>query len=249
MQQAVEESKSERNTRQQPVAFNFERDTFAFPNELYWEYRIDPVTKQTTTVKNNPPPTYAHHCFVVVRAAKQFLLHAKFEPAAARLKDEEYARLIRALMRRSAEVGSTNKITIPGFANLREFTAAKKPLMQANCGGSWQSYVQRGNWRMVFPFSRSHQEREAKNLLNRIGSLPIVHIVLFPRISINHGILLFDAIDSEDRIEFRGYDPNIVDRPVSLFFDKNSRTFNFPENHYWAGGFVNVYRIYYGIFF
>lgn len=235
--------------RQQSQGFAFERDTFAFPNELYWEYRIDPVTKQTTTVKNNPPPTYAHHCFVVVRAAKQFLLHAKFDAAAPQLDDAQYAGLVRELMRRSPEVGSANKVCIPGFASLREFTAAKKHLVQANCGGSWQSYVQRGNWRMVFPFSRSHQEREAKRLVNRISSSPIVHIVLFPRISINHGIMLFDAIDSKDQVEFRGYDPNITDRPVSLFFDKSSRSFNFPANHYWAGGFVNVYEIYYGYFF
>lgn len=249
MQQALEESKFGPTQRQPSPAFSFERDTFAFPNELYWEYRIDPVTKVTTTVKNDPPPTYAHHCFVVVRAAKQFLLHAKFDPSAERLNDTAYARLTRELMRRSPEIGSSNKVLIPGFANLREFTAAKKELVQANCGGAWQSYVQRGNWRMVFPFWRSHQEREAKKLVNRIGSLPIVHIVLFPRISINHGIMLFDAIDSEDRVEFRGYDPNIVDRPVSLFFDKATRTFNFPANHYWAGGFVNVYQIYYGLLF
>lgn len=249
MQQAVEESKLDQKPSKSSPSFIFERDTFAFPNELYWEYRIDPVTKQTTTVKNNPPPTYAHHCFVVVRAAKQFLLHAIFDPAADKLSDDQYAALVRELMRRSAQTASTNKIKIPGFSNLREFTTATKNLIQANCGGAWQSYFQRGNWRMVFPFSRSHQEREATRLVNRIATLPIVHIVLFPRISINHGIWLFEAIESEDQVEFRGYDPNIIDRPVSLFFDKNSRSFNFPANHYWAGGFVNVYQIYDGFFF
>ncbi len=108
MQHAVKESKSGEKMRQQSQGFAFERDTFAFPNELYWEYRIDPVTKQTTTVKNNPPPTYAHHCFVVVRAAKQFLLHAKFDPDAPQLNDAKYAGLVRELMRRSPEVGSAN---------------------------------------------------------------------------------------------------------------------------------------------
>jgi hypothetical protein len=36
--------------------FLFERDTFTFANELYWEYRIDPVTGATTTFTNDPPP-------------------------------------------------------------------------------------------------------------------------------------------------------------------------------------------------
>jgi hypothetical protein len=246
--QSVEESKVERSPNV-GRAFDFFRDAFAFPNELVWEYRIDPVTRKTTTFKNNPPPTYSHHCFVVVRAAKQFFLHAKFEPDAPQLSDVEYANRVRQLMRRSAEFGLTNRISIPGFANLREFTAAKKQLLQKNCGGAWQSYVQRGNWRMVFPFSRAHQEREAKRLLKEIGTLPIVHIVRFPRITINHGIILFEALDSEDRVEFRCYDPNIIDRPVSLFFDKTKRTFDFPANHYFAGGPVEVYQIYRGLFF
>jgi hypothetical protein len=229
--------------------FSFERDTFAFPNELHWEYRIDATTGKTTTFKNDPPPTYAHHCFVVVRAAKQFFLHAKFDGSLAKASDAEYAERVREVMRRSAEHESSDKILIPGFANLREFTGAHKQLLQANCGGSWQSYVQRGNWRMVFPISRAHQEREAKKLLTGIGTLPIVHIVTFPALTINHGIMLFDANDSEDQVEFRAYDPNIVDRPVSLFFDKATRTFNFPRNHYFAGGPLNVYQIYHGLFF
>jgi hypothetical protein len=228
--------------------FDFARDTFAFTNELHWEYRIDSNGK-TTTFKNDPAPTYAHHCFVVVRAVKQFFLHAKFEPLSPRLSDVEYARRVRQLMRCSAEHESTHKIVIPGFANLREFTLVHKKLVQGNCGGAWQSYVQRGNWRMVFPFSRAHQEREANKLLARIDTLPIVHIVTFPALTINHGIMLLNAIDSEDQVEFRAYDPNIIDRSVNLFFDKNSRTFDFPRNHYFAGGPLNVYQIYSGLFF
>jgi hypothetical protein len=249
MQQTVEESESGSTSREQSRAFEFIRDTFAFPNELFWEYRIDPITKKTTFFKNNPPPTYALHCFVVVRAAKQFFLHAKFELNQAPLTDAEYVTRVREIMRRSPQKGSADKIPIPGFSNLREFTAAKKNLVQANCGSAWQSYVQRGNWRMIFPFSRSHQEREAKILLNGITTLPIVHIVIFPRLSINHGIMLFEANDAEDRVEYLGYDPNIVERPVNLVFDKVSRTFHFPANHYFAGGNVDVYQIYRGMFF
>jgi hypothetical protein len=246
MQSTVKES----NAKQAAHAkkFEFARDTFAFANELHWEYRIDENGK-TTTFKNDPPPNYAHHCFVVVRAAKQFFLHAKFDSSLPKLSDVDYAQRVRQLMRRSVEHVSAEKIVIPGFANLREFTATHKTLAQTNCGGSWQSYVQRGNWRMVFPFSRTHQEREAKKLLARIHTLPIVHIVTFPGLTINHGIMLFDAIDSEDQVEFRAYDPNIIDRPVNLFFDKAKRTFTFPRNHYFAGGALDVYQIYYGLFF
>jgi hypothetical protein len=229
--------------------FKFEQDTFAFPNELVWEYRIDPATGKTTTFKNNPRPTYAHHCFVVVRAAKQFFLHARFAPSQPKLDRDDYASRVRRVMAQSPQTGSAETIIFPGYSNLREFTNDEKSMVQSNCGGAWQSYLQRGNWRMVFPFSRRHQEREAKTLVSRIGTLPIVHIVTFPRLSINHAIMLFKAKDSEDQVEFHGYDPNIVDRPVNLFFDKNTRTFRFPANHYFAGGNLNVYQIYCGLFF
>jgi hypothetical protein len=246
MQPTVKESnvKPAPNTKK----FDFTRDTFAFPNELHWEYRID-ANGKTTTFKNNPPPTYAHHCFVVVRAVKQFLLHAQFDPSLSKLSETEYGQRIRALMRRSVEHESSEKILIPGFANVREFTTAHKSLVQANCGGAWQSYVQRGNWRMVFPFSRAHQEREAKKLLAHINTQPIVHIVTFPGLTINHGIMLFEATDFEDRVEFRAYDPNVTERPMNLFFDKATRTFTFPRNQYFAGGELNVYQIYSGLFF
>ena len=62
--------------------FQFKADTFSYPNELVWEYRIDPQSGKTTVFRNNPPPTYAHHCFVVVRAAKQFFFHVRFDPGA-----------------------------------------------------------------------------------------------------------------------------------------------------------------------
>ena len=149
-------------------------------------------------------------------------------------------------MGRSARHASSpqQKLKIAGFSNLREFSSAYKNLLHSTCGGAWQSYVQRGNWRMVFPFSRRHQEREAANLVARAKTLPIVHIVTFPKLSINHGLLLFDVRQSANTIDFRAYDPNITDRPVSLFFDRATRTFNFPQNHYFAGGSVDIYEIY-----
>jgi hypothetical protein len=33
-----------------------------------------------TTFQANPPPTYYHRCFVLVRSVRQFFDHARFEP-------------------------------------------------------------------------------------------------------------------------------------------------------------------------
>jgi hypothetical protein len=80
----------------------------------------------------------------------------------------------------------------------------------------------------------------------RVGSVPIVHIFCFPRISINHGIVLFGLVESEGGIQFDGYDPNIPDRPVKLHYSRAGRAFSFPRTHYWTGGELNVIEIYLG---
>src|SRR5258705_348138 len=62
--------------------FEFERDAFAFPNELVWEYHFDEATGATAARRRVPAPDYALRCFVLIRAARQFLYHARFDPPA-----------------------------------------------------------------------------------------------------------------------------------------------------------------------
>src|ERR1044072_2068904 len=61
---------------------DFDRDTFGAANELVWEYHFDEATGATTARRRVPPPDYALRCFVLVRAARQFLYHARFETGA-----------------------------------------------------------------------------------------------------------------------------------------------------------------------
>ena len=90
------------SARAQPERpFRFERDTFAFAHELVWEYRLDAATGEMTTVRANPPPTYYHRCFVMVRAVRQFFNHARFDPALPAPEAEGCRRLIRAIISRS----------------------------------------------------------------------------------------------------------------------------------------------------
>ncbi len=233
-------------------AFDFYADTFTYPNELVWEYQFDPQTAKPSIRKHNPPPAYAHRCFVVVRSAKQFFLHASFEPSRGALASSGYVPLVRAVAARSPRRGSPDgeRVRFPGFATLRQFSAACPEVLRAHCGGAWQSYVQRGNWRMIFPFSRRHQEQTAHRLCQtaELKRLPIVHVVNFPRLSINHVLMLTDATVSAQTIEFHAYDPNIPARPVTLLYHRHERAFHFPRTHYFIGGPVNLYEIYCGLF-
>ena len=231
-----------------PRRFEFDRDAFAFANELLWEYRFDPATGRTTFARRVPPPAYAHHCFVLVRAARQFLYHAVFDPARPPAAEPAYRRSVREVVARNPRVpcAPDRRVVIPGFEGLRAFSRAQEPLLKAECGGAWQSYFLRSHWRMIFPVSRRHQERTARQLVEGLaqGRSPIVHLVRFPILTINHGVVLCGAHESGPDIRFDVYDPNLSTRPTALTYDRASRTFLFPANQYWAGGRVDVIEIY-----
>lgn len=193
--------------------FEFARDTFAFANELWWEYQPDPRTGRMTFRPRHPPPTYAHRCFVLVRAARQFHYHATFAPTAPMASDGEYARLVRAVLRRNPRRPSplARRVTLPGFAGLREFSTAREPLVKAHCGSAWQSYFLRSHWRMVFPLSRRHQATTANRLATALarGDVPVLHLVRFPQLTINHGVLAFGCSAAGNDLDFEVYDPNL----------------------------------------
>ncbi|HEY3913833.1 MAG TPA: hypothetical protein VGN61_05030 [Verrucomicrobiae bacterium] len=231
--------------------FDFFSDTFSYPNELHWEYRFDPQTGKTSTRKNDPPPAYALRCFVVVRSARQFFLNAKFAPNKPGVDATGYRALIRSVIAQNPnrQLPAAKRIQIPGFTNLRQFSGAYGDLLRETCGGAWQSYVQRGNWRMVLPFSRRNQIQTAARLQNAVqsGRQPIVHIVTFPRLTINHVLMIFDARQTPEGFEFQCYDPNICEKPLLLKFDRARQTFIFPRTYYFLGGPVNAYEIYCGL--
>ena len=76
---------------------------------------------------------------------------------------------------------------------------------------------------------------------------PIVHLFRFPRLTINHAVLLFAYEKSSSGIRFQAYDPNQPDDPVELFYESATRTFFFPRTIYFAGGRVDAYQIYDGL--
>lgn len=230
--------------------FLFERDTFAFANELIWEYRFAPAAGRATTHWNKPPPSYAHHCFVLVRSARQFLYHARFDSTQPQADVETYGRLIRTVVARNPRHPSPpdKRVVIPGYDSLRAFSIAQEPVLKAHCGGAWQSYFLRSHWRIVLPMTRRHQARMARQLVSSFESrlAPIAHLVRFPRLTINHGIVLMDWSETPTELRFTAYDPNQPGQPTELSFDREQRTFFFPRNHYWPGGRVDVIEAYRG---
>ena len=229
-------------------SFQFERDTFAFAHELGWKYHFDPVTGVMTTQKTDPPPTYYHRCFVLVRATRQFFQHAQFAPERSPTEQESYRQLIRAVVSRNPRHGCADaeRIVIPGFDGLRSFSKSHEMLLKAECGAAWESYFLRSHWRMIFPVSSRFQEQMAEKLKRSLAQheISLVHLFRFPRITINHGIVLYDIAETKQHVEFAAYDPNIPGHPVKLVYEKTRCGFTMAPNCYWGGGSLSVMEIY-----
>ncbi len=230
--------------------FDFKRDTFAYSNGLAWEYQVDPASGKITTRQNQPAPEFSHRCFGVSRMARQFSQYAVFDPAGARLDDAGYRKLIdRVVSLEPDEARESGKVRIPGYADLRSFSAAKEGLLKDATGGYMYSLFTFSNWRMIFPFSRDHQEDTARRLLAevKLDRLPIVHLIHFapfPVTEIDHVVLIYAAHETAQEIQFDVYDPNYYERPGTLVFDRAKRTFIFPATKYYNDGPLDVYEIF-----
>ena len=228
--------------------FQFDRDTFAFHHELVWKYHFDPVSGAMTTYKADPPPTYYHRCFVLVRAARLFFDYARFAPELPRVDANAYGRLVRQIISSNARRPAleSERVVIPGFDSLRSFSQAHEAVLKAGCGAAWESYFLRSHWRMIFPVSGPFQEKMAEKLKRSLAKrgVSLVHLFRFPRITINHGIVLYRFVESAENIEFTAYDPNLPEHPVALIYEKKRRVFTFAPNIYWGGGVLSVLEIF-----
>jgi hypothetical protein len=227
--------------------FDFRKDTFAYANDLVWEYGYE-TNGNWTSHRRAPASDYTLRCFVVARSAAQFFEHARFDPAQPVADQATYRQLIRQVVtsspRKNSDSAST--IIIPGYPNLRGFSSAQETLLKAECGGFLQSYFQRGNWRMIFPFSRDHQASTLRELLDQIAKnrVAVVHLVRFPQLSINHAVVVYDAKLADRDAFLSAYDPNDPEKPVSIVYDGVTRTFMLPPTGYFPGGRVDIYQVY-----
>lgn len=236
-----------------PRRFIFPDDTFAFNNELEWEYRPNPTNGELEPTPRVPPPTFSLRCFTIARSARQFYENARFAPEEPKATPASYRFWIRRVFhsdpRKKGALG--NKVVIPGYANLRDFSADNAELLKSESGGAWRSFVQRGNWRMVFPFSRCNQERTAQRLARKVQEdrLAVLHLVRLPSWKLNHAMLLTEVEVKADQFEFTAYDPNQSDAPIRVTYDRAARQFYLPRTIYFAGGRVNVYEVYWSCLF
>jgi hypothetical protein len=188
-------------------------DTFAFRNDSRVHHR-------------GKPDLYASWCFVLARAVVQFRRFARFEPGAPRLAAAEYTARVQRITRRApwrAPLPAAERVVVPGFGSLHELSREEEAAVKAGLPRRFWTLVHWTNWRMVFPYPRSQQERVAAEIVAELqaGRPAQLLITDFPRIRLNHSVLVYDfRVSDPDAVEFLVYDPNDPTEPGVIRYDR-----------------------------
>jgi hypothetical protein len=217
--------------------FDLERDVFAFPNLVRAQ---------------NPGGSglFANYCILMARGANQFYRFARFAPDEPRLSAEGYAPLVREVLaigpwkmpRAPAE-----RVVIPGYANLYEFSRAHEATIKGQFGSQIPSMVHWRNWRVSFPLGPRHQARVAEELVREVaaGRPAVVMVTNFPDPDLlNHAVLVYDYRVRSTVTEFLAYDPNDPGTPLAVHFDPASRGFWIEPLPYSPPGRIRAFRLY-----
>jgi hypothetical protein len=234
-----------------PRPFHYATDTFAFANETVWNYANGSVQADSSRSPAKKRD-YTRRCFVVTRAAIQFWKFARFDPTAAPPPRNQWAARIREVTGRSVwlpALSARERVVFPGYANLREMSAADPVLFQANIGLGWPVYFRAGNMPIVAPVYRETEAQLNGEIFHdlRLNDPTIVWLYNFPSLNINHVVVVIAGQRDHGRFHYQVYDPNYSTGPKSLEYDSAARTFSYQPTFFFKGGPVNARAIYRGV--
>jgi hypothetical protein len=217
--------------------FSFAADTFAFPNEIRAR---DP----------DRDDLYANYCFVLARGLRQFFTFARFDPGAARLSSAAYVERVRAIAAQSpwqVAPAADDRVVIPGYANLREFSRVEEATVKAALGSRFWTWVHWTNWRVTWPVSPRHQENVAREILEELARGQLVQLLVtnWPKPELNHTVVAYEYRAAPGGIDFSVWDPNDPAEAGRMRFAS-------ADSHFWASrlydtqpGVVRAFRMYY----
>src|SRR2546421_11657025 len=235
--------------------FSFHRDTFSFANETALEYHQGHASPRHETGPKNPK-RFTQHCFVMSRSLAQFRKFVRFEPALPPLDDKELAVRIRRITSRipwAPPLPMQDRITIPGYPDLRSLSHDRPEVLQENIGLGWPTYFRPGNWRILLPHGPAQQaatHAELERTLAR-GEFFVAYLTNFPAsLNINHGVLVYarqnihDDGNRSDNFRYLVYDPNHPDGPRTLEWSQRDSCFLYQRDWDFVGGRVVVWQVY-----
>jgi hypothetical protein len=217
--------------------FSFSTDTFTFPNEIRARNpgRVD---------------LYANYCFVLARGLRQFLAFARFDPAAPRLSSDEYVERVRQIATRppwEPALPADDRVVIPGYVNLRDFSRAEEAAVKAGLGGRFWTFVHWTNWRVTFPVTRDHQAGVAREVMDELDAGRLVQLLVtnWPKPELNHTVVAYAYRSGSHGVEFVVWDPNDPDAPGVMTFDEQAYRFWATRLYDTEPGLIRAFRMYY----
>jgi hypothetical protein len=233
-----------------PHPFRYDTDTFAFANETVWNYVNGSVQSEST--QQAQKRDYTRRCFAVTRAAVQFWTFARFDPMAPALSRDELAARIRSVTERSAWLPALpheQRIVFPGYANLRQISAADPSIFQANIGLGWPVYFRAGNMPIIVPLTRETEARLNNEIFHdlQMNYPTVVWLYNFPSLNIDHVVVIIAGKVHDGDYEYKVYDPNYTTGPKNLEYNVATRTFSYQPTFYFKGGTVDARAIYRGV--
>ena len=222
-------------------AFTFADDTFAFRNDIR---------------ARNPdaPDLYANYCFVLARGVRQFHQFARFDPAAPRVDGAEYERRVRAVVARAPwqpPLPLAERIVIPGFRNLREFSAAEERAVKAGLGGRFWTWVHWTNWRVTYErLPPEHQPGVLDEIREELVAGRLVQLLVtnWPKPELNHTVVAYSYRTTPAGVELAVWDPNDPSEPGVVTFEGAHGRFWATRVYDTEPGVIRVFRMYYSWF-
>jgi hypothetical protein len=218
-------------------AFDLEHDTFAFANLVRAE-------------RPGWNDAFANYCLLIARGASQFYRFARFAPDQPAASRDEYDRLVHAVLARppwTSPVTEADRVVIPGYADLRSFSATHEAMIKTALGSNVLSMVHWRTWRVGVDFPPEHQERLARELIAEVdaGRPAPVMITNFPHEDLlNHSVLIYGRHPAQQGTDFAAYDPNDPGSPLTLYYDEGARAFWVGPLTYSPPGRVRAFRLY-----
>jgi hypothetical protein len=219
--------------------FSFETDTFAFANLIGARHP-------------NAPDIYAHYCFVLARGVRQFTQFARFEPALPKLDRGGYIDRVKRVVARPARAAALpldDRVVIPGYANLREFSRDEESAVKEGLGGRFWTWVHWTNWRVMLRVDGEHQEKVVHEIMDglREGRLVQLLVTNWPKPELNHTVVVYESRPVAGGIEFLVWDPNNPDGPGIMTWDSSARTFWATNMYDTEPGPIRAFRMYYSL--
>lgn len=218
-------------------SFTFASDTFAFAN----------------LIRSRQPDAddlYANYCFVLARGLRQFNQFARFDPALPKLDHAAYVERVRRVAAPGSwrpALPSDERVVIPGYASLREFSRAEEAAVKEGLGSRVWTLLHWTNWRVAFVVTRAHQANVAREIVAELREGRLVQLLVtnLPKIDVNHTLVVFDARDTAQGIEFAVWDPNDPDAPGVLAWQREPRRFWAARLYDTEPSAIRVFRMYY----